>query len=87
MGRSVIATAHGGALETILPGQTGMLVPPGNAAALGEALTRVLALSQEDRQKMGARARNHVEEHYAVEKMCADTIRLYGELVKSSRET
>ncbi len=34
MGRPVIATAHGGAQETITPGDTGWLVPPGDAAAL-----------------------------------------------------
>ncbi len=87
MGRAVIATAHGGALETIRPGQTGLLVPPGDAAALGEAMMRMLALSPEDRAEMGARARAHIEASYTVQKMCADTIDLYGELVNSSPET
>src|SRR6185437_11755619 len=42
MGRPVIATAHGGAQETITPGDTGWLVPPGDAAALAAALAQAL---------------------------------------------
>lgn len=87
MGRVVIATAHGGALETIRPGQTGLLVPPGDAAALGEALMRLLDISEENREEMGAKGRAHIEAHYTVQKMCTDTISLYGELVKSSAIT
>jgi glycosyltransferase involved in cell wall biosynthesis len=87
MGRAVIATAHGGALETILPGQTGLLVPPGDAVALGEALMSLLGLPEEQLQKMGSWGRAHIEAHYTVQKMCADTIGLYGELVKSSAIT
>jgi glycosyltransferase involved in cell wall biosynthesis len=34
MGRPVIATDHGGARETVLAGQSGLLTPPGDAAAL-----------------------------------------------------
>ena len=83
MGLPVIATAHGGALETILPGQSGLLVPPGDAVALGEALNRLLCLPEEIWQEMGAKGRAHIEARYTVQKMCADTIGLYGELVKS----
>ena len=37
-GRPVVAAAGGGALETILPGRTGMLVPVGELDALAEVL-------------------------------------------------
>ena len=37
-GRPVVAVAHGGALETVLDGVTGVLVPPGDPAGLAEAL-------------------------------------------------
>ena len=36
MGRPVVATDHGGARETILPGVTGWLAAPGDPAALAD---------------------------------------------------
>jgi glycosyltransferase involved in cell wall biosynthesis len=87
MGRPVIATAHGGALETVLQGNTGLLVPPGDAAALGEAIVRLLSLSDSERREMGNKARAHVEAHYTVQKMCSDTISLYSEVVNSTAIT
>ncbi len=83
MGLPVIATDHGGARETILPGQSGLLVPPGDAEALGEALMRLLKLPKERRQEMGAKGKAHIKARYAVQIMCAETISLYAELVKS----
>ncbi|MEE8438951.1 MAG: glycosyltransferase family 4 protein [Micropepsaceae bacterium] len=82
MGRAVIATDHGGAAETILPGESGLLVPPGDADALADALVELLGLSDEERREMGAKGKAHVKAHYSVEKMCADTIALYVFLVK-----
>lgn len=54
MGKLVIATNHGGPVETVLPGQTGMLVEPGNVDALSAALDEMLHLPP----KNAARASN-----------------------------
>ncbi len=83
MGRAVIASDHGGARETILPGESGLLVPPGDADALSDALVSLLNSSDQRRREMGAKGQAHVRTHYSVEKMCADTIALYVFLLKS----
>ncbi len=41
MGRPIIATAHGGALETIIDKQTGFLVPPEDPKSLAKAILKV----------------------------------------------
>lgn len=41
-GAAVIATAHGGPLEYITTGESGLLVPPSNPFALAEAIGRLL---------------------------------------------
>lgn len=42
-GLPVVGTAHGGLVEIIEPGVTGLLVPPGDAPALAAALRQLLA--------------------------------------------
>ena len=54
-GLPVAASAVGGIPEQILPGQTGLLVPPGDATALARALG-TLAGNAELRRNMGASA-------------------------------
>ena len=83
MGKPVIATGHGGALETVLPGQTGLLTPPGDAAALAGALEQMLAMGEDGRRAMGAAGRAHVLGRYTREHMCAATIALYREILSA----
>jgi glycosyltransferase involved in cell wall biosynthesis len=81
MARPVIATDHGGAVETIAHGATGWRVPPGDPAALAAALDHVLAMSFADRAAFGARARAAVQAHYTVQAMQAATIDVYREVL------
>ena len=81
MGRPVIATAHGGAQETIIPGETGWLVPPNNPLALAQALARVLDQPSEARMAMAARQIMHVREHFSSALMAARTLSVYAELM------
>jgi glycosyltransferase involved in cell wall biosynthesis len=81
MGRPVIATAIGGARETVKPGVTGWLVAPGDAPALARAIGAALSLDPAQRQALAAAARAHVAQSYSVQRMCAATIELYTELL------
>ena len=81
MGRLVVATDHGGAAETVVEGQTGWRVPPGNAGALAAALDQALGLSQEWRDWMGAESRAAVMAQYSLAAMQAATLAVYTELI------
>ena len=81
MGRPVVATDHGGARETVLPGATGWLAAPGDPAALADAIGRALALDDAERAAFAHRARAHVAAAYTREQMCARTIDVYEELL------
>ena len=56
MGRPVVATDHGGARETVVPGETGWLVPPRDPAALAAAIGAALALGPGERSLLACRA-------------------------------
>jgi glycosyltransferase involved in cell wall biosynthesis len=81
MGRIVIATDHGGARETIIPGETGFLVPPGDVDALAAALDAALDMPPDDRISWGRQARAHVAEHYSVAAMQNAVLDVYAELL------
>jgi glycosyltransferase involved in cell wall biosynthesis len=76
----VIATAHGGALETVVDGKTGWLVPPGDAPALAAAIARALDLAPEERRDLAARTIAHVRANFTVDAMAARTLAVYDEL-------
>src|SRR5262249_24324280 len=81
MGRPIIAADHGGARETILPGVTGRLVPPGDAAALADAIAEAIALDQAERNQLSDDAIAHVRANFTNEVMCAKTLKVYDEVL------
>ncbi|MEQ8246571.1 MAG: glycosyltransferase family 4 protein [Alphaproteobacteria bacterium] len=81
MGRPVVATDHGGARETVRPGETGWLVPPGDAKALADAISAAIAMDATARAKMATVARAHVVERFTAAQMRAATIALYQDVL------
>ncbi|MBV8120989.1 MAG: glycosyltransferase family 4 protein [Alphaproteobacteria bacterium] len=81
MGRPVVATDHGGARETIVPGVTGWLVAPRDRAALANGIAKALSLTAADRAALARRAMAHVAAHFTRQEMCAKTIAVYEELL------
>src|SRR3954453_4446061 len=81
MGRPVVATDHGGARETILPGITGWLAAPGDPQALAQAVGEALTLDNEARSAFARRAMSHIASGFTSELMCARTIAVYEELL------
>ena len=79
MGKAVIATAHGGSLETITPNRTGWLVKPGNPEELAKALDNALADPERLRQ-FGLAGRALVSSKFSMKKMCSKTTSLYQKL-------
>jgi len=66
LGKPVIATRCGAVPELIDDGRTGLLVPPGDAPALANAILRLLR-DPEGAKMMGSAARKAVEERFSIE--------------------
>ena len=84
MGKPVIATAVGGNPELILPGQTGLLVPPQDPEGLAEAMME-LVRDPDRAQGMGRQGRRRVEEQFGLERMVDETDRFYQGLLDRCR--
>ncbi|HET7458547.1 MAG TPA: glycosyltransferase [Gemmatimonadaceae bacterium] len=65
-GRPVIATAAGGALEIVRDGETGLLVPPGDADALADAVASLLA-NPGAMARMGGAGRERALAHFSLD--------------------
>ena len=81
LGRPVIATDHGGAKETVIPGETGWLVPPGDADALAQAIEKVLKLDSAQRSTLAGKAIANVRDNFSKANMCTKTLDVYDEVL------
>jgi glycosyltransferase involved in cell wall biosynthesis len=77
-GRPVVASAVGGLRNLVVDGETGLLVRPGDVAALRAALERLLA-DDELRSRMGAAARERAREFLSRERAVAQTVTAYSD--------
>ncbi len=81
MGRPIVATNVPGTRAIARHGVNALLVPPGNAAALADAL-ETLARDQALRHRFGAASRRIVEEGFSDEAVGAATLSLYRALTE-----
>jgi glycosyltransferase involved in cell wall biosynthesis len=75
-GVPVVACAVGGVPDVVSNGETGVLVPRGDAATFGQALRALLA-SPDERARLGAAARRHVERRFDTARLVAAHHSLY----------
>jgi glycosyltransferase involved in cell wall biosynthesis len=77
MGRPVVAEDGGGAAEAVLAGVTGWLAPPGDPAAMAEALQSALSLTIERRAELARAAQEQVRGRYGLAQANRQLIALY----------
>ena len=80
MGTAMFATAHGGSLETVIDGETGLLAPVGDLETMAKMLRNALQ-NTENLHKMGDKARQHVHNTFTTEKTCAAEWHTYETLL------
>ncbi|MBS0384881.1 MAG: glycosyltransferase family 4 protein [Proteobacteria bacterium] len=81
MGVPVIASNLGGFTETVVEGETGLLVPPGIAIALAAAIERMVDMGEVERREMGARASARARQLYATSTLQSATLAVYRRLL------
>jgi glycosyltransferase involved in cell wall biosynthesis len=80
-GKSVIATAHGGPLETVVEGETGYLVSATDPSELASAL-QTLSTNASLRQKLGTQARQRVKQEFSFTTQIDAFETLYENLIR-----
>ena len=73
--RPIVSTGLAGIPESVVDGETGLLVPPGDITALSEALARLLE-DAKLRLQYGRAGRARIEQHFRIEHTVAPLIEL-----------
>ena len=74
----VVCSAIGGMPELVVDGETGVLVPPGDAAALGTQVERILD-DPARAARLGQQARAHVLAHFTWDRVARVCLDAYGQ--------
>ena len=84
--RPVVASNVGGLRDLVADGETGLLVPPGDAEALRAALERLLG-DAELRRRLGEAGRERIREHFSWEQAVSLTVTAYEDALPEARLT
>jgi glycosyltransferase involved in cell wall biosynthesis len=69
--------------ETVLAGQTGLLVPLGNVEKFKDALSQILHWSEDQRNSFGQRGQIHIHNSYSLQKHIDKTLDIYREVTSA----
>jgi glycosyltransferase involved in cell wall biosynthesis len=82
-GKAVVASRIGGLAESIIDGETGLLVPSRDAIALADAIAK-LAGAPEQRCEMGNKGKMRVRDHFTMELMAEKNEDFYYDLLAAT---
>jgi starch synthase len=79
-GTAVVASRVGGIPEVVVDGETGVLVPPGDPAALAAAVRRI-ATDPERAARLGSAGRQRVEAAFSWTRIAERTLAVYADAI------
>jgi glycosyltransferase involved in cell wall biosynthesis len=85
MGLPAVVTDTGGNAEIVKDGVTGYVIPPGNHAALSQAMQRIMTISAGHRKTMGGAARGYCTRHYGTTSVVDQWRELYAGCLPSKQ--
>ncbi len=84
-GKPVVATNGGGAREIVADGETGLLVPMGDAEAMASALLQLLE-DPEEARRMGERGRERIAAQFSIERTARGMEAVYADILQTPRK-
>lgn len=85
-GLPVVVTDSGGPAEVVgRNGECGLIVPPGDVAALSRAMGAIMRMQPSERQRMGLLGRLRIEERFSLDATCRQWLDLYAAVTGNDR--
>jgi glycosyltransferase involved in cell wall biosynthesis len=85
-GRPTIVSAGAGAADLVRDGGNAIVVPPGDAAALAEAMRRVIDMSEQERARLGAAGRETIRSALDPSRIAARRVDAYRAAANAHHE-
>ena len=85
-GKPVVATDGGGAQEIVLSGETGLLVPMNDVAAMADAILYLLD-NPDIALEMGRRGQLRAHEHFSIERTARKIESVYDQILQTHADT
>lgn len=85
LGLALVVTPLGGSAELVVDGESGLIMPPGDAQALAAAIS-ALSRDPERRRRMGDAARQRLASRFRIDDAVAAHLALYRELLRVPAE-
>jgi glycosyltransferase involved in cell wall biosynthesis len=83
-GKPVIAADHGGPREMVIHGETGLLIPPGDATALADAILQIIE-NDVFRRRAGEAGRRRVAQEFSMQAFDRRYLELYRHYANARR--
>jgi len=84
-GKPVVATSTGVVPELALDGESGIMVPPGDAGEFTEAMIKLLSLKDEDKRLIARRNRQLIETRFSISAWADKMIEVYEKALRKNR--
>ena len=83
-GLPVVATAVSGNVDVIVPGKNGLLIPPKNPEIMANSISTLIE-NKELRERLGAMARNTIEENYTWDIVAQKYVKLFRKVIEGPK--
>ena len=81
MGKFVIASNHGGSVETVIDNETGYLYSPQNHRELADRIIKSIEQQKYNSSNVSEACIKNVKDNYTVEAMCKETLEFYKRII------
>jgi len=81
MGKFVIASNHGGSVETVIDNESGYLYSPQNHSELADRIIKSIEQHKYNSSNVREAGLKNVKENYTVEGMCKETLEFYKKII------
>lgn len=82
-GLPIVATEVSGTVQTMIPGETGILTPPGDSQQLAQAIEQLIS-DPAQAQRLSTAARQRVEAEFSAQKQADEHLALYQHLLNGA---
>ncbi len=81
MQKLILASEHGGSIETVINNKTGWFFKTNNVEELANNIYRISKIPKHEMEQIGIQGRENVKQNFTKDQMCLKTLEIYHSLV------